>query len=77
MEFIKDQYRHCKPMLLIGASATTLLEEARVPATLPNGGKDPGLIRMDGTNIDSALQKLVDALAKHRFFERETDPPVV
>jgi catalase len=77
IEFIKDQYRHCKPMLFFGASATTLLEEARVPLMLPNGGKDPGVIQSDGANTDAALKQFVDVLTRHRVFERETDPPVV
>jgi catalase len=56
---------------------SSLLEEARVPATLPNGGADPGLIQMDVGKTDAALGKLVEVLTKHRVFERETDPPLV
>jgi catalase len=77
IEFLKDQYRHCKPIMVLGATASTLLEEARVPTTLPDGGSDPGLIQMDGGDTDAALQAFVAALTKHRFFERETDPPLV
>jgi catalase len=77
IEFLKDQYRHCKPIMLLGANGPSLLEQAGVPATLPNGGADPGLIQMEAGNVDAALQKFVDALAKHRVFERETDPPLV
>jgi catalase len=36
LEFIKDQYRHCKPMLAIG-SATGLLQKAGIPETLVSG----------------------------------------
>jgi catalase len=77
IEFIKDQYRHCKPILLLGTAAPKLLDAARVPATLPNGGADPGLLRMETGNPDAALQKFVEVLTRHRVFVRETDPPLV
>jgi catalase len=77
IEFIKDQYRHCKPILILGAAASKLLDAARVPATLPDGGEDPGLLRMEAGNPDAALQKFVEVLTRHRVFERETDPPLV
>jgi catalase len=43
LEFIKDQYRHCKPILALGASAQ-LLEACGIRSTLPDGRPDPGLI---------------------------------
>jgi catalase len=76
IEFIKDQYRHCKPMLLMGL-AEGLLEDAGIPETLPSGKADPGLLRFAADQVEPALQAFVDALTKHRAFERETDPPVV
>jgi catalase len=74
LEFVKDQYRHCKPMLVLGA-ATTLLEAAGVPQTLPSGEADPGVIlgRLDDAVADAFIQ----ALAAHRHFARQTDPPRV
>ena len=36
VEFIKEQYRHCKPILVLGAGRD-LVENAGVPLTLPNG----------------------------------------
>jgi catalase len=75
-EFLKDQYRHCKPILLLGA-ASTLLEAAGIPPVLPDGDDDPGLLRNDGTDVATAIEELTAALAKHRHFERETDPPLV
>jgi catalase len=39
-EFLKDQYRHCKAMLISGA-AQLVLEKAGIPATLPTGDPDP------------------------------------
>ncbi len=75
LEFVKDQYRHCKPLLAIGEGAD-LLQACGVPLTLPNGDPDPGLVvtPADGRGYVDAF---VQAIAKHRHFERETDPPRV
>jgi catalase len=74
-EFLKDQYRHCKPILALG-NGKALLEGAGIPLALPSGDPDPGLIL--GTSGDeSVVGAFLGALAKHRHFERETDPPLV
>src|SRR5205814_6330173 len=39
VEFVKDQYRHCKTMAAIG-SAAELLAKAHIPPRLPDGGED-------------------------------------
>ena len=73
-EFLKDQYRHAKPILALGAGCD-LVENAGVPAALPNGEPDPGLVLLrKGTSAD-ALPRFVKAIAKHRHHEREMDPP--
>jgi catalase len=71
LEFLKDHYRHCKPILVLGASSQLL-----APAGIaPNDGRpDPGLIISDGSAPASAFMK---AIAAHRHFARETDPPKV
>ena len=74
LEFIKDQYRHCKPILALGAGAG-LLEACRIPATLPDGKADPGLLMVKAGA--TAADDFVAAIAKHRHFARETDPPRV
>ena len=76
MEFLKDQYRHCKPILAFGASSG-LLEGAGIFATLPSGGKDPGVLLCEESNVTKAVAAFVEALARHRHFERETLPPRV
>jgi catalase len=75
LEFVKDQYRHCKPILALGAAADFLVK-AGIPATLDGGEPDPGLLTAapGAKHIASAF---IAALAKHRHFERETDPPRV
>jgi catalase len=53
------------------------LEHAKIPAELPSGTADPGLLRFAAADVEAALKAFVGALAKHRQFERETDPPRV
>ena len=75
-EFIKDQYRHAKPILAFGAGRA-LVENAGVPATLPSGEPDPGLLRFEDGAQDEALPAFVKAIAAHRHHARELDPPRV
>jgi catalase len=75
MEFIKDQYRHGKSILVLGASKT-LMDKAGVPAELPDGRPDPGLMFVDGS-AGAALDAFVKAVGGPRHAERETDPPRV
>jgi catalase len=75
LEFLKDQYRHCKPILAVG-TASSLLEKAGIPLTLPSGAPDPGLVVTTARDetLDDTFAKV---LARHRHFERATDPPLV
>ena len=75
-EFLKDQYRHCKPMLMLG-QGVSLLNAAGIPQTLVSGQPDPGLVVAEGTDSTPAVDQFIAALSKHRVFERETDPPLV
>jgi catalase len=74
VEFLKDQYRHCKPILLMG-SARTLLDAIGIPSAIPPGKADLGLLEFEADETEAAVEAFVDALVKHRHFERETDPP--
>jgi catalase len=73
---VKDQFRHCKPILVVGA-ASGLLEKAGIPKTLPSGQPDPGLVFGQSPDSGSAAERFIHALAQHRHFARETDPPLV
>lgn len=77
-EFIKDQFRHCKTILVLGASRD-LLPKAGVPLamdkSLVQGGT--GLIVAEAGDTAAAGEAFLAALAKHRHFGRETDPPLV
>ena len=76
MEFVKLQYRHCKPILALeGASA--LLEGAGISPRLPDGSTDPGLLVVDGQDDATVADAFVKAIARHRHFERQMDPPPV
>jgi catalase len=75
-EFIVGAYRHCKPILALGAGRH-FVENAGVPATLPSGDPDPGLLLFDDAQLKSALPAFVEAIAKHRHNAREMDPPPV
>jgi catalase len=74
LEFIKDQYRHAKTLLVLGAGAA-LLKAAGVPETLPNGKADPGILK--AADADKGARAFIEAVARHRHFERQTDPPGV
>jgi catalase len=74
LEFVKDQYRHCKPILAVGA-ARDVLENAGVPLTLPTGDPDPGMVVVEDTQ--DFLTPFVAAIAAHRHPAREMDPPGV
>jgi catalase len=76
MEFLKDQFRHCKPMMVVG-NAQSLLAAAGIPAELPSRKTDPGILIAENAKGDRELNAFVKAVARHRHFERETDPPRV
>jgi catalase len=73
IDFLKEQYRHGKPMLVMGGGSL-LLDKAGVPPTLPDGRPDPALVLGPGKD---ALEQFLAALGRHRETGRETDPPAV
>jgi catalase len=74
LEFLRDQYWHCKTILAFGASEA-LLAEAQIPLTLPDGAQDPGLILADAAGAEAAIADFIAALGLHRHYGRENDPP--
>ena len=76
MEFVKDQYRHGKTILALGASQS-LLADAGLPMTLPDGGADPGLLLGEMKQLATATTDFIAAVGMHRHPARETDPPRV
>ena len=76
LEFVKDQYRHAKPILAIGAGRD-FIEGAGIAFTLPSGDPDSGLLHAQVSEIETALPKFIEAIAHHRHHGREVDPPFV
>jgi catalase len=76
IEFLKDQYRHCKPILALGAGAD-LFAAANIPMLLPDQSPDPGLLHFEADDISTATAAFAAAIGKHRHFVRQTDPPRV
>ncbi len=88
IDFIKEHYRHCKPILAIG-SAWSLLASLGIKQTLPGGEIDAGLIiyPVEETAIkkistvtpqaENYINQFIESLSMHRHFNRETDPPLI
>ncbi|OFA04457.1 catalase [Duganella sp. HH101] len=72
LDFVRLQYRHCKPVLAVGAGVE-LLVKAGVPATLESGAPDLALWSTDAGGLAAALAEFKLALAGHRNFQRETE----
>jgi catalase len=73
LEFVKDQYRHCKTILVLG-TGVEVLKAANIPHS-PKTGADAGVLV--GPDAGKSAASFVLAIAKHRHFERQTDPPLV
>jgi len=76
LDFLRLQYRHCKPILVVGGGVA-LLARAGIPATLPDGSLDEALIGARDEDLAQALQAFKKVLAAPRSFARESDPPAV
>ena len=77
-EFIRDQFRHCKPILVLGASRM-LLSQAGLPLSLHKSQAQGGtglIVAEDGAD-GKAGEAFVQALVMHRHFGRQMDPPLV
>ena len=76
LEFLKDQYRHCKPLLALERCrrpAAGLWNQPDAPDRRARSGRD----RRDDATRQTPFDRFVAAIAKHRHFQRETDPPRV
>ena len=78
MEVIRDQFRHCKPILCVG-QGRQLMRQAGLPVSmeksLAQGGT--GLIMVDAGEGAGAMDAFVAAMQVHRHFGREMDPPLL
>ena len=64
-EFLRDQYRHCKPILLTGAGG-----EVAKAAGVPTDDRADWAVVRD-------VRAFIGAVGKHRNWDRATDPPRV
>jgi catalase len=64
-EFLRDQYRHCKPILLVGAGV-----EVAKAAGVPTDDRTDWAIARN-------VRAFIGAVGKHRNWDRATDPPRV
>jgi catalase len=82
VDFVKDQYRHCKTILALG-HASAVLAAAGIDAQLPDGSDDPGIVLVapadagKATKNGASIDEFIAAVALHRHYARETDPPRV
>ncbi|MDB5807889.1 MAG: catalase, partial [Betaproteobacteria bacterium] len=68
MEYIKDQFRHCKAMLAFGA-ARQLLERAGIDVS------SEGVIVAASADAANAAEEFIGAIKAHRQLSRDSDPP--
>jgi len=76
LDFVRLQYRHCKPILTLG-TGVDLLAIAGIPTTLPDGSLDSAIITVPDSKWNDGYTTFKSVLASHRFYLRETDPPLV
>jgi catalase len=65
-EFLKDQYRHCKAILMLGDASQTVVEGAGILVD----DKDWAIVKED-------VKEFIAAIARHRNWDRQVDPPQV
>ena len=75
-EFLVEQYRHCKPILALGA-ASSFLDDCGVGSALASGEDDPGVVVAEDRELDGAIDRFVGAIAQHRHWARQQDPPAL
>ena len=72
VDFVKDQYRHCKPILAIGESGCAWLSGIGISSELGEGQADPGLVLNSSVTLSEAsVTAFLSALSRHRHHERE------
>lgn len=76
LDFVREQYRHCKPIMAVGAGMNLILG-ADIPLMLPNGEPDGSLIEADANDVVDSMIRFEQMLEVHRQFDRETEFPIV
>jgi catalase len=73
LDYVKDQYRHCKAILALGASSA-LLEQAGISSI---AGEEAGILLADANKAARVAPAFITAVAAHRHPSRDSDPPRV
>ena len=75
MDFVKDPYRHGKPILALGVMGRRVLEAVRLPRLLADGRPDPALVVADEDSIatEPLIEAFVAALSQPRLHDRELE----
>lgn len=71
MEFVRDLYRHCKTVLALGAGRD-LLEMAGIDPVMD---EEKGVLVADSDDASMVAVTFIKAVAGHRHFSRDSDPP--
>ena len=76
VEFVKEQFRHCKAMLVVGDASALLAAAGIGPEARPS---DAGFIQADaaGAATRRVLEASTQAVGRHKHYEREADPSPV
>lgn len=69
MDFVKDQFRHCKTILALGVGRQ-LLEKAGIGG--PAMKNDPGILLADSADVVQITSTFIKAVAAHRHPSRDT-----
>jgi catalase len=54
-----------------------LTDKVAVPATLPSGEADPGVLFAKGADAKKVTARFIAAIAMHRHTARDQDPPLL
>ncbi|MFO7529901.1 MAG: catalase [Marinobacter sp.] len=73
VEFVMNQFRHCKTILALGAGRE-LLKMAGIESGLDG---DKGILLAEGANASEVAPAFINAVAAHRHFSRDSDPPKI
>jgi len=71
-DFVKEQYRHGKPLLVLGRAGAELLRASGVQPQSTDEASDPALVLSESKQMPSSdAHRFVAALGNQRQFERE------
>jgi catalase len=75
VDFVKEQYRHCKPLLALSEGAAQWFADAGIPFLLHEERPDPGVVLSEGPDASSPdpAGAFLAALGRHRHHERELE----